>query len=246
MIPKTGLGEGSTSLSTAILLLLILQMRPPINRQPLLEILTDDKLLVPLPFPPQMLNHTDLCILIRTEEERDTISLLAADIPHAVHSTLPPAARHEFQKVRDVDDKRVGLRVHGDPYTIAVEHFERGIRGSRLAHEREPAEIRVCADPHIGVDFLGWVVHGADIGHGVCGYGVEVVFGKVEGESEDVQHAFAEGVHGVIVAVDSGAPEEGGGVRGPLVAGFGCVGCDRAVLLRVCGVFAHEEPLFEV
>jgi len=193
-----------------------------------------------------MLNHTDLRILIRTEEERNTIPLFTADIPDPVHSTLPPAACDEFQKVRNVDDEGIGLGVHGDPYAVAIQYFERGIRGFGLAHECKPAEIRVCADSHVSVDFLGRVVHGADIGHWMRGYGVEVVFGEVESEGEDVQHALAEGVHGVVVAVDGGAPEQRGGVRGPLVAGFGGEGCDGAVLLGIGGVFAHEEAFFEV
>lgn len=60
-------------------------------------------------------------------------------------------------------------------------------------------------------------MHRAHVGHGVRGDGVEGVLGEVEGEGEDAQKPLAEGVHGGVVAVDCWAPEEGGGVRGPLV-----------------------------
>ena len=97
----------------------------------------------------------------------------------------------------------------------------------------------MCADADVGVVFLGWVVYCSDVGHGVRGDGIEVVFWKLEGEGEDGEHAFGEGEH-VCVVVIYGGTEEGCG-RGdwPLIAGSGGTGGNRAVLFGVGGVFAH-------
>jgi len=135
-----------------------------------------------------------------------------------MHSTLPRAARNQLEKIRNIDNERVGLGMDRNPDTVRVQHFESRVRRFGLAYEREPAKVCVGTDSYVTLTLLGWVVDGADVGHGVCGYGVEVVFGEVESKSEDVEHAFAEFEHGLVVAVDGWAPEEGGGVAGPLVA----------------------------
>jgi len=135
-----------------------------------------------------------------------------------MHSTLPRAARNQLEEIRNINNERVGLGVDRDPDTVRVQHFESWVCGFGLAHEREPAKVCVGTDSYVALTLLGWVVDGADVGHGVRGYGVEVVFGEVESEGEDVEHAFAEFEHGFVVAVDGWAPEEGGRVAGPLVA----------------------------
>lgn len=152
----------------------VLQMRSPINIQPPLKILADNKLIIRLSLAPQMLHNTHFCIFIRAEEKGHAIPLLAAHIAHTVHRTLPRAARDEFEEIRNVDDKRVGRWVHRDPDAVCVEDLQRGIGSLRLADEREPAEISVCADAHVALGFLRRVVHGTHVGHGMCGYGVEV------------------------------------------------------------------------
>jgi hypothetical protein len=136
--------------------------------------------------------------------------------------------------------------MHGDPYAVSVEHFERGIGCFALAHERKPAEVCMCADTHIAFDLLRRVVHGADVRHRVRSDAVEVIFWKVEREREDVKHVFAKLVHCVVVAVYRRAPKEGIRVRGPLIPWLGGGGGNGSVLLWVGGVFAHEEPFFEV
>lgn len=112
-----------------------------------------------------------------------------------------------------------------------------------LADEREPAEICVRPYPDVGLALLWGVMHCADVGHGVGCYFVKVGFGEGEGEGEDAEQAFAEGEHGAVIAVEGGAPEEGGRVRGPLVArGLGRGGGSRGEegeLFWVGEVFAH-------
>lgn len=156
------------------LLPLPIQMRRPINIQSLLKILANHKLLIHLPLPPQMLHNTHLCVFIRAKEEGHAIPFLAPDIAHTVHSALPRATRNELEEVGDVDDKGVRLRVHGDPDAVCIEDLKGGIRGAGLADEGEPAEVCVGAYADVVVHFLGRVVHCSDVGHGLCGDGVEV------------------------------------------------------------------------
>lgn len=184
-----------------------IQMRPPIHNQPPLEILPDPKLLVLDAFLAKPLQHTHPRILVRAEEKRHAVPLLAAPIPHPVHRTRPRPARDELQKVRNVDDERVRLVFDGHPDAVAVEHLERRVRRLALAHEREPAKVGVGADADVRVGELGRVVHGADVGHGVGGDGVEVGFGEGEGEREDGEEAAREGEHGGVVGVEGGAEE---------------------------------------
>ena len=99
--------------------------------------------------------------------------------------------------------------MYGDPDTISVQHFEGLVGGFGLADEREPAKVCMCANAHVALPFLRWVVDSAHVGHGVRCYGIEVVFGEIESECKDVEHAFAEFEHGFVVAIDCGAPEEG-------------------------------------
>lgn len=64
----------------------------------------------------------------------------------------------------------------------------------------------MCANSHVVGPILWWVVYGADVGHRVRCYGVEVGFGEGEGEREDVEEPFGEGVEGGKVAVEGWAP----------------------------------------
>ena len=134
-----------------------------------------------------------------------------------MHSTLPRAARNQLEEIRNIDNERVGLGMNRDPDAVPVQHFESRVCGFGLTYEREPAKVRVRADAHVGLGGLRGVVHRAHVGHGVRGDCVEGVLGEVESEGEDAQEPLAEGVHGGVVAIDCWAPEEGGGVRGPLV-----------------------------
>jgi len=167
-----------------------------------------------------------------------------------MHRTLPRAARNQLEEIRDIHHKRVGLRVDGHPHAICIQHLEGWVGSAALADEREPAKVCVCANAHVRLAFLGWVVDGTDVCHGMCRDVVKVGFGEVEGEGEDVQHALAELEHGAVVAVDCGTEEEGGWVCGPLVAWGVDVRRGRrreeGELFGVGKVLAHEKAFFEV
>lgn len=226
-------------------------MRPPINIQPLLKILSNRKLAThDAVSAAQMRQNTHAGILIRAKEEGHTVALLAAHVAHAMHSTLPGTGGEELEEIGNVDDKGVGFVLHGDPDAVWVQDLEGWVRSAGLADEGEEAEIRVCAYADVGGALLRGVVHGADVCQGVRGDVVKVRLREVEGEGEDAEEAFAEGEHGAVVAVEGWAPEEGRRVRGPLVAwGLGRGRRrrgDEGELLGVGEVFAHEEAFFEI
>lgn len=125
-------------------------------------------------------------VRVEAEKERHGEARCVLDAENPMHCRFEHVVRQTLEEVTNVYHVRAGNRRGIEPFVLCRENLEAATHV--LPKEGKTLDVGVGADAYlqwIGFRFLHWVVYVHAIGSWAGGYSVEIVFWKVEGQSED-------------------------------------------------------------